>query len=124
LKDELAKERPTIAMQTISEQYDPSKHEITKRLDKPIETDAGPSTAKVLKLEVPLHKKIVGQSVAFLCGNAITLDAGTGDDVTKKDLLSVIVKTRDDSKTYYRKMNIAVISFSETEWLSCGTLNQ
>jgi hypothetical protein len=117
LQAEIIKEKPTVSTADYIKQYDPKQHDVadaTKRPDKLITTDAGPSTVSVARIPISLQKTIVRVAAAFLCGNPIKLSAKAGDEVGK-NLLIVLQKTWDDNKLDYMSKDLLKKMMSETE---------
>lgn len=114
LRDTLSKEKGSDKSKDYLEQYEPATHAITKRADKTIETEKGPSVVTTSKLTLSFQKKIVFFAAAFLVGNPIKIGASPAD-ITQEELLEVINKTLDDNKLQYKNFQLAEHLFSETE---------
>jgi SPP1 family phage portal protein len=117
IKDKITSEKPTKDTSAYINQYDPSKHDITKtdkRPDKLIETNNGPGSVKVARLTIPMQKKIVNMAVAFLCARPVQLMA-TPDGSIQTDLLAMIDRTWIDNKLDFDTMLLAEKLMSETE---------
>lgn len=117
LKQKLSAVKPIRDTATFIKQYDPYQHDvmdILKRKNKPIETDEGKTFAEVTRLPIPLQKKIVKMSAAFLCANPIELLANPSDDA-QSNMVALVKKTWLDNKLHYDSKTIATILMSQTE---------
>jgi len=96
-------------------QYEPRLHDImdtAKRMDKVINNESGQmeSLVKVARLPMPVQKKIVLTSAAFL--GKPTLEANADTD-QEKNLLQVVKDTWTANKLDYKFKTIAKITMSE-----------
>jgi len=117
LQKKIAEERPAVDASGYLKQYDPIQHDVkdtTKRPDKIVESDQGPSTVPVARLPVSLQKQIVNRAATFLCGNPVVLSCNARQDV-ELAMLEGVEQIWNQNKLDYLNKRIAKHVFSETE---------
>lgn len=95
-------------------EYQPETHKVAGRPDKIITIDDKTKSVPVAKLPIPMQKKIVQLSAAFLCANPVQISA-TPKPGNQEYAQAGIVKTWTDCKLDYKTLQLAEILMSETE---------
>lgn len=101
-------------------QYETRGHAIFSRVKRPLKsiTNNKGQTKAVdrARLSVPLQKKIVNITAAFLLGNPIELDYTVDETISmQQDFVDILTKVWDDNKLDYKSKKLAKILFSECE---------
>lgn len=100
---------PELDIETFKKQYNTSGHDtldLTKRPDKIVETDSGPTTTKKNRLAFPFQKRIVNSSVSYTFGNPVHLKANPQTD-GQASVLNAVNRIFFDNKINSQNRKVA-----------------